>query len=141
MNFIFSEEICGFEFDWFAIDKNEQVALFSTAGSGMIPSCIQNNIEEYQEIKIPSAKPSAKNNPWIPLAKAGIYVFDMVNSDTFDKQIDAQNKTRDDIFQQIKKLPNLLVFNGDFSKIDKIDNLENFSFLSPPQTNLKVKNK
>lgn len=43
---IYEEEIEGREFDWFAIDSEGNIGLFSTAGEGAVPKLV---IESYSE--------------------------------------------------------------------------------------------
>lgn len=122
--FISLDEINGLEFDWYAVDLSGKYALFSTAGSGMIPECIANFLDEYSDITIPSA--SQGEEPWKPLAKAGFFVFDMVNSDSYQKKVNADGLIKSNVMEQLEALPNLLQFNGYFEKISKIDDLSQF---------------
>lgn len=92
-------------------------AMFST-GSGLIPSALVEFIVEYRDINIPNAQPGS--NPWVKVANAGLTVYDICNSDSYDKQIDASGLIKDSILEQFRSLPGFLLFNGDFECTDKI---------------------
>ena len=44
------KDLIGLEFDWFALDKNNDIALFSSAGWGNIPDTVMQNYEEHKNI-------------------------------------------------------------------------------------------
>lgn len=122
--FISVDEINGLEFDWYAVDLSGQYALFSTAGSGVIPECIVNFIDEYGDVAVPSAFQG--KDPWKPLAKAGFFVFDMLGSNDYQKKVNADGLIKSKIEEQLESLPNLLQFNGYFEQISKVEDLSKF---------------
>lgn len=137
--FVACDEICGLEFDWYAVDLSNQYALFSTAGSGMIPECIVPHIEDYGCVSMPSA--SQGKNPWTPIGNAGLFVFDMCNSDVYKKQVNATGVLKEHRLKDLENLPNLLQFNGHFEQITKIANLSDFSLKHVAIKGNNLKNK
>lgn len=129
-NFISLDEINGFEFDWYVVDLSGNYALFSTAGSGMIPECIANFLDEYSDVRVPSAFQG--EDPWKPLAKAGFFVFDfdLVNLDSYQKKVNADGLIKSEVIQQLESLPNLLQFNGYFEQTSKINDWSQFNLKS-----------
>jgi hypothetical protein len=70
-------ELEGHEFDWFALDLNDNVGLMSTAGSGFIPDCVIQNHEEHEKIVSEIPTPNiGSTNVWKDYASLGIWVFD-----------------------------------------------------------------
>lgn len=116
------DEICGYEFDWYAVDLSGQYALFSTAGSSMIPECLFDHIEAYSDIPAPATKTGS--NAWAPLAKAGFTVYDMCNSNAYNKVLNATAAMNPALEAELAKLPNLLLFNGLFADTPKITQRE-----------------
>ena len=71
------EMLFGYEFDWFAIDRNDNFGVFSTAGSANAPIFVIENRKEhdkiFSQIKLPN---NHSENVWEDIAKMGFYVYD-----------------------------------------------------------------
>ncbi len=73
----YEEELEGREFDWFAIDSEGNIGLFSTAGEGSIPSLVVESYAEHDNISELLDSPSWGNSEvWSDYAALGFYVFD-----------------------------------------------------------------
>ena len=74
---IYEEHIEGGEFDWFAIDRAGEIALFATAGEGSIPIAVINNHIEHSNISNTLNSPNwGSDKVWDDYAILGFYVFD-----------------------------------------------------------------
>jgi len=71
------EEITGREFDWFALDKEGNIALFSTVGSGTVPESVLLNYAEHDSISESLATPNwGSSQIWSDYADKGLFVYD-----------------------------------------------------------------
>lgn len=69
--------LTGFEFDWFALDKNNNIALVSTAGYGSIPDAVLGEYLEYKKITESLDTPNwGSKDVWEDYADYGLFVFD-----------------------------------------------------------------
>ncbi|MEZ8131782.1 hypothetical protein [Enterovibrio norvegicus] len=74
---IYDEELEGREFDWFAIDSDGSIGLFSTAGEGTIPDQVMEAYSEHDKISEQIDAPNWGNSEvWSDYAALGFYVFD-----------------------------------------------------------------
>jgi len=74
---IYEEELEGREFDWFAIDNEGNIGLFSTAGEGSMPSVVIECFAEHDNISELFESPNwGSSEVWSDYAKLGFYVFD-----------------------------------------------------------------
>ncbi|WP_454831318.1 hypothetical protein [Pseudoxanthomonas wuyuanensis] len=70
-------DIQGVEFDWFAIDRDGQVALFATAGHGPVPASVLDASDTHDAIGEAIAVSSLGSIAvWQSYARAGLYAFD-----------------------------------------------------------------
>jgi hypothetical protein len=70
-------ELEGQEFDWFALDSEDNIGLMSTAGSGFIPDCVLQNHKEHLDISSEIPTPNVGSpDVWKDYASLGIWVFD-----------------------------------------------------------------
>lgn len=73
----FLQEMDGIDFDWFATDKSGHLAIFATAGEGIVPESILVNIELHSLI---AEKIELQNwgsaNVWANYAALGLFAFD-----------------------------------------------------------------
>lgn len=95
------QEMGGVDFDWFAIDKSGNWAVFATAGEGRIPECVLKAVDLHFSI---SEKIELSNwgssNIWSDYAAMGLFVFDWdVKTEVYLKKA-APNKS-------INFLPNI----------------------------------
>jgi hypothetical protein len=74
---IYEEELEGREFDWYAIDSEGNIGLFSTAGEGTIPGTVMDAYSEHDDISDQLESPNWGNSEvWSDYAKLGLYVYD-----------------------------------------------------------------
>ena len=67
----------GVDFDWFAIDVSGQLAVFASAGSGIIPNNVLKSQSVHESISEKIDAPNWGNEAvWDDYAKLGLYVFD-----------------------------------------------------------------
>jgi hypothetical protein len=70
-------DIAGREFDWFAVDRCGQVALFSTAGEGRVPDQVLAHLDIHDKV---GASIEVTNwgteKVWQSYAAKGLYVYD-----------------------------------------------------------------
>ncbi len=74
---IYEEELEGREFDWFSIDSEGNIGLFSTAGEGTIPGSVMEACSEHDNISEQLDSPSwGSTEVWSDYAALGFYVYD-----------------------------------------------------------------
>lgn len=74
---IYKEELEGREFDWFAIDNEGNIGLFSTAGEGTIPGPVMEAYSEHDDISEQLESPNwGSSEVWSDYAVLGLYVYD-----------------------------------------------------------------
>jgi len=67
----------GTEFDWFAIDRNGNVAILATAGRGHVPSAVRTAATEHRSIADDLDAPHwGTPAVWSDYAVIGLFVFD-----------------------------------------------------------------
>lgn len=72
-------ELAGREFDWFAIDGEGNIGLFSTAGEGRIPETVIENYVQYDNVSALFDSPNwGTSEVWSDYAKLGFYVYDWI---------------------------------------------------------------
>lgn len=70
-------DIEGIEFDWFATDREGNIALFATAGAGFLPKAVVSARAEHEAISESFETPHwDSENVWDDYASLGIFVFD-----------------------------------------------------------------
>ncbi|QEI08965.1 hypothetical protein FXN63_26280 [Pigmentiphaga aceris] len=72
-----AKDIVGMEFDWFAVDKDGNVALFATAGAGPVPEQVFASLAQHDELAehIPVAG-WGSSQVWNSFAQAGLFAYD-----------------------------------------------------------------
>jgi hypothetical protein len=74
---IYEEELEGREFDWFAIDSEGNIGLFSTAGEEVIPASVMEEYSEHDNISEQLESPNwGSSEVWSDYAALGLYVYD-----------------------------------------------------------------
>ena len=70
-------ELNGLEFDWFAIDREGNLALFATAGEGFVPHSVAEHYLFHLELSDSLAVPHhGTPDIWTDYAAVGLFVFD-----------------------------------------------------------------
>lgn len=73
----YEAELEGREFDWYAIDNEGNLALFSTAGEGLIPAMVIDNYQIHDDVSEAIEAPNwGSSEVWSDYASLGMYVFD-----------------------------------------------------------------
>jgi hypothetical protein len=73
----YEEEIEGREFDWYAVDSDRNIAIFTTAGEGSLPEEVLKNYKLHDEITDSLESPNwGSSEVWSDYSKLGLYVFD-----------------------------------------------------------------
>ncbi len=74
---IYEEELEGREFDWFAIDSEGNIGLFSTAGEGTIPGEVMEAYSGHDDMSEQLESPNwGSSEVWSDYAALGLYVYD-----------------------------------------------------------------
>lgn len=115
-------EVEGREFDWFAIDNNGEIAMFSSAGYGLIPDSVIEHFHDYDDVALTFETPNFGTTAiWDDYAKYGIYVFDWKIYDGPYVRVAKPSKVitveLKNTIMSIKGLPRL---NVEFSKLDEL---------------------
>ncbi len=73
----YEEELEGREFDWYAVDSEGHVAIFTTAGEGHIPKAVLESFILHDEISESMESPNwGSSDVWSDFANQGFFVFD-----------------------------------------------------------------
>ena len=73
----YKNDLIGREFDWFAVDRDGNVGLFSSAGQGFIPVSVLSNFKEHDVISNSIDTPNwGSLQIWSDYSEMGLYVYD-----------------------------------------------------------------
>lgn len=116
-------ELYGIEFDWFAIDTNGEVGLFSTAGYGFVPKEIYPYYEKYYELTEKFELPNlGSSNVWKDYANYGFYVFDWkLHQGPYLKMENPNKLISRELKSEILRLPYVPVISVDFTEITVVN--------------------
>ncbi len=115
------DEITGREFDWFAIDINNDIAVFSTAGSGNASQTVLNNYEEHDSIsETLETENWGSENVWNDLANYGFYVFDWkLNQGPYIRKITPARNLSKELKTKIKNINGIPLLKLVFSETEE----------------------
>lgn len=104
-----SEELIGREFDWFAIDKNGDFGMFSSAGSGIIPSSVIEDFKSHDSIAEIFELPNfGSENVWEDFANYGFYIYDWeINKGPYKKVSEPKTKISQKLKIELLELKSL----------------------------------
>jgi hypothetical protein len=113
----------GNEFDWYAVDIEGQIGIFSTAGFGMIPKAVQLHYQDHLDISSIIEQPSfGTSNVWKDFSKLGMFVFDWKQYDgPYVKKEEPLGNMADDLRMRILKIKDLPKINKSFKKESKLE--------------------
>ena len=113
----------GYEFDWFAVDKEGQIGFFSSGGYGVIPDKVKINYKEYDNISTKIEMPNSGNkNIWKDIASYGLYVFDWdQNKNSYIKLENPTKKIDEALQKEILEIRDLSYFNEFFYEVEYIN--------------------
>jgi len=119
------EELYGIEFDWFALDKNNRIALISSAGYGDIPDTVMQNHKDYENLlKLFSTPHYGTIRVWDDYADYGLFVYNWKN---YHGPYTKINEPRQEISEHLKKIilniPNVTKLSIDFFQSSVIKNI------------------
>ncbi|WP_053982279.1 hypothetical protein [Marinagarivorans algicola] len=121
-----NEEIEGREFDWYAIDSEGNLGLFSTAGEGFVPDYVINNVGLHDAIS-DSIDSSNWGNPevFFDYCKLGFYVFDWdLPSGPYKKKCEPSNSISNNLKLRLLELVNDNKLSINFRKFTDIKSVK-----------------
>lgn len=125
---IYLNEICGREFDWFAIDKEGEIAIFSTAGEGGVPEVVVENFKVHDEISEMIELPNwGSSEVWDDFSRLGLIVFDWdLPGGPYLKVRDSNSTKTNNVIEKIKVTNTIPKFNISFREYERITVLSEF---------------
>lgn len=112
----------GREFDWFAVDSNGNIGMFSTAGEGFIPEAVGPHIAEHDGLSADLPAPNTGSaQVWSDYAALGLYVFDwsLPGGPYILRGIPA-SPMAGELRQRVFGIRNLPAYPGYFSNLSKL---------------------
>ena len=118
----FNERFPGLEFDWFALDAEGNIGLFSTAGFGPVPAEVQLYFQDHDRVAFHTGwLDSEAWQEWKEYAKHGLFVFDWQHwKGPYLKLEQPLCKMEESFKQQILQIPSLPVFDVTFGVVETI---------------------
>ncbi|MGS2724731.1 hypothetical protein ACVBEJ_13395 [Porticoccus sp. GXU_MW_L64] len=119
---IYEEELVGREFDWFAIDIEGNIGLFSTTGEGTIPSPVIEAYSEHDKISEQLESPNwGSSEVWSDYSALGLYVYDWDLHGGPYKQTRAPSKDMSsELKQKLLSLKSLYTFPVKFAELKEV---------------------
>lgn len=119
----FEKRFNGFEFDWFALDLNDNLAILASAGMGTVPIDVQNNFRAYDTVYPNLHLPNLGSMKiWEDFATYGFYVFDWkMNGGPYIKMSDPIREMTPDLKQQILEIKGLPRLQINFQNVSEIN--------------------
>ena len=115
----FNERFPGLEFDWFAMDVERNIGLFSTAGFGQVPGNVQLHFQDHD--RAASHIDWRAADVWKECARYGLFVFDWQHwKGPYLKMAAPEKEMEPALKQQILQIPGLPVFKGTFDAVESI---------------------
>jgi len=98
------------EFDWFAVDQNGSIGLFSTAGAGFIPQTVRSNFHDHENISDSIDNPHwGTPDIWSDYSEVGLYVYDWQQKKaTYVRVRTPTKETENDLRDSILSLSSLV---------------------------------
>ena len=123
------DEIIGMEFDWYAVDKSDNIAMFAAGGSCKVPEKVYEFYKEYQKIRELIDEPNyGSEQVWQDHADVGFFVFETdLSGHPYEKQAEPAGPMDSNLKQKIMSLPNLPRYNISFRGISTFDNIEDWT--------------
>lgn len=116
----FDERFPGLEFDWFALDAEGCIGLFSSAGFGPVPASVQLHFQEHDR--------AASHVDWRVLemeqacAEMGLFLFDWQHwKRPYLKLAQPTSEMNGTFRNQILQIPELIVFAMSFAIVKSIE--------------------
>jgi hypothetical protein len=114
--------LLGREFDWFAIDINNNFGVFSTAGSGPIPmNVIEDHLNHENISKVINLPNTGSLEIWEDFAKSGLYVYDWeLHNGPYLKKANPSSEISDDFKRKLLNLRSLVRIESSFTELNEI---------------------
>jgi hypothetical protein len=116
------EQIQGREFDWFAIDGDGDIAMFSTAGEGFVPEEVLRHLSQHDGLseEIPTPH-TGQNEVWNDYAALGLYVFDWdLPGGPYVLQASPSKPMTREFYFKVRSISELPVYDGSFSRLSEL---------------------
>jgi len=122
---IYEEELAGREFDWFAIDSEGNVALFSTAGEGSIPTLVVELYEEHDNFsELLDSPHSGSSEVWSDYAALGFYVFDWhLHGGPYKRKHKATGSLNTDLKNKLISMKSIPTLSIKFTEIKELSSV------------------
>ena len=119
---IYEEELEGREFDWFAIDSEGNIGLFSTAGEGAIPSSVMEAYSEHDNVSEQLESPNWGNSEvWSDYAALGLYVYDWnLHGGPYIRERKPSKVMNNELKKKLLSMGSLYSFPIKFTELKKI---------------------
>ena len=120
------EELYGFEFDWFAIDKNNNIAFISSAGYGNIPDVVIQHREDYDNIVGSFSTPHyGTMQIWDDYASYGLFVYDWeIYDGPYLKMKEPNEEMSEELRKKIMNIPSIPILSVDFLKSATLEGIQ-----------------
>ena len=119
---IYEEELEGREFDWFAIDSEGNIGLFSTAGEGAIPSSVMEAYSEHDNVSEQLESPNwGSSEVWSDYAALGLYVYDWnLHGGPYIREREPSKVMNNELKTKLLSIGSLYSFPIKFTELKKI---------------------
>lgn len=123
---IYEEELEGREFDWFAIDSEGNIGLFSTAGEGSIPNLVIEAYSEHDDISELLESPNwGSSEVWSDYAKLGFYVFDWnLHGGPYKREHEPTSKMNSELKAKLMAIGSIPSLPVKFTELKEIENVQ-----------------
>ena len=122
---IYEKEIEGREFDWFAVDCEGHIGLFSTAGEGCIPEFVIKNYADHDNISKLLESPNwGSSKVWSDYAGLGFYVYDWnLSGSSYKKECEPVSTMNTELKSKILAMNSLVRLPVRFMKLKEITDI------------------
>lgn len=120
---IYEEELEGREFDWFAMDSEENIALFSTAGEGKVPEPVIEAYAMHDKISELLDSPNwGSSEVWSDYAALGFYVYDWsLNGGPYRREREPSNNMSAELKTKLMAMGSIHKLPVKFTELTKIE--------------------
>jgi hypothetical protein len=116
------QQLQGREFDWFAVDGDQNIAMFATAGEGFIPEEVIRHLSQHESLsdQIP-APHTGTAQVWNDYAAVGLYVFDWnLPGGPYVLRATPSRPMANEFRRSVRSIVQLPVYGGSFSSLSKL---------------------
>lgn len=119
----FNERYQGFEFDWFALDTDGNIALLASGGLGKVPTAVQQHYQAYDLITQEFVLPHLGSlEVWQDYASYGFYVFDWVPyQGPYQRVAIPHQSLAVDLYERIWQIQGLPRFDISFKEVSSFN--------------------